>query len=205
MAGVGGVALINMRRPGRRNAFGRRMIAELAESVGKIQRDPTVRVVVLRSLVDGCFSAGADLKERAGMGEGEVTAFVDTLRDTFSMLEQVRVPTIAAIDGAALGGGLEVALCCDLRYGSAGASLGLPETRLAILPAAGGSQRLARLVGVSRAKQLIFTAAVIGADEAHRLGVLNEAVHSGLAIDRALHVARTISSNGTGRVSGSRA
>jgi methylglutaconyl-CoA hydratase len=111
----------------------------------------------LRSSTPGMFCAGADLKERKTMNEDEVKKFVRKLRSTFSMLEQMECPTISVVDGPALGGGCELALCSDLRVSTEQVLYGLPETGLAIIPGAGGTQRLSRLIGVSRAKELIFT------------------------------------------------
>lgn len=137
------------------------------------------------------------MKERAEMPAEEVAGFVDRLRNTFSLLEELPVPTIAALDGVALGGGLELALCCDLRYAGAHARLGLPETKLAILPAAGGSQRLSRLIGISRAKELIFTGTIMAPSEAHAYGVVNGvAPLDSSAAQHALRVAQTIGENG---------
>jgi methylglutaconyl-CoA hydratase len=172
------------------------MIQQLQECIDDIAGVPDrFRVIILRSAVDKCFSAGADLKERAEMKEEEVAPFVDRLRSTFSSLEnQVAVPTIAAIDGHALGGGFELALCCDIRYAGEQARVGLPETRLAILPAAGGSQRLPRLIGASRAKELIFTASILNATEACQYGIVNKSCPSAYSL--AMEVANTISKHG---------
>jgi methylglutaconyl-CoA hydratase len=122
------------------------------------------RCVILRSETPGMFCAGADLKERKTMDQEEVKTFVRKLRSTFTMLETMECPTISIVDGPALGGGCELALCTDLRVATAQAILGLPETGLAIIPGAGGTQRLPRLIGVSKAKELIFTGERLSAD-----------------------------------------
>ena len=103
------------------------------------------------------FCAGADLKERKEMTAAEAKEFVKKLRTTFTMFEQIKCPTITVLDGPALGGGCELALCSDIRIASAGTTMGLPETGLAIIPGAGGTQRLPRLIGKSKAMELIFT------------------------------------------------
>lgn len=150
-----------------------------------------------------CFSAGADLKERAQMSPEEVEPFVDCLRSTFGRIEELSMPTIAAIDGFALGGGLEIALCCDLRYAGPAAKLGLPETKLAILPAAGGSQRLPRLIGSTRAKELIFTGRIIDSQEAKALEIVNGCAESdATALGIALETAKIIAKNGISVLSG---
>lgn len=122
----------------------------------------------------GVFSAGADLKERAGMTQQEAWECVSLLRRTFSDLAALPMPTIAAVDGLALGGGAELALACDLRVVSKNAVFAFPETHLGIIPGAGGTQRLARAVGESRAKQLVFTAARVSGVDAVAMGLAEE-------------------------------
>ena len=135
----------------------------------------------------GIFCAGADLKERATMEPHEVERFVNSLRSTFTLFAELPVPTIAVIDGAALGGGLELALCADLRLAGTGerVALGLPETGLAIIPGAGGTQRLPRAVGISQAKRLIFTGERLGPAEAEAIGLVDEVVAGELPSDAA--------------------
>jgi methylglutaconyl-CoA hydratase len=125
-----------------------------------------------------------------------VSAFVFGLRSAFSSLADLPVPSIAAIEGAALGGGLELALACDLRFAGSDALLGLPETGLAIIPGAVGTQRLPRVVGVARAKELIFTGRKLSAAQAAAIGLVNEAVPAGAALARALATAALICHNG---------
>ena len=123
-----------------------------------IREHAGARCVIVRSEEPGMFCAGADLKERKSMDEDTVKQFLKDLRATFRHLEEMGCPTISVIDGAALGGGCEMALCTDLRVCTEKSIFGLPETSLAIIPGAGGTQRLPRLIGESRAKELIFTA-----------------------------------------------
>lgn len=130
------------------------------------------------------------------MSPSEVRAFVNTLRSTFSLLEALQIPTIAVIEGAALGGGLEMALSCDLRICGEDATMGLPETGLAIIPGAGGTQRLPRLIGKSVAKELIFTGRKIGGRDAFSMGLVNHCVPAGEAHSKALEVARDINQKG---------
>lgn len=130
------------------------------------------------------------------MTKPEVAAFVHGLRSAFSGLSSLPMPTIAAIEGAALGGGLEMALACDFRIAGADALLGLPETGLAIIPGAGGTQRLPRVVGIPRAKELIFTGRRLRAAEAAAIGLVDHAVPAGGAMERALALAREILPNG---------
>jgi methylglutaconyl-CoA hydratase len=130
------------------------------------------------------------------MEEHEVGPFVEGLRRMFTNLEKLPMPTIAAIEGAALGGGLELAMCCDLRVAGSGALLGLPETSLAIIPGAGGTQRLPRIIGAAKAKELIFTAERFGAAKAEAIGLVNHAVEAGQATPKALEIAAAIAKNG---------
>ncbi|WP_243287620.1 enoyl-CoA hydratase-related protein [Geothrix terrae] len=191
-----GLVLLGLDRPAAKNALGRQLMAEFRQALADLLFDPEVRVVVVHSLVPGVFCAGADLKERAGMSQAEATAFVQGLRSAFTELEDLPMPVIAALEGVAFGGGLELALAADLRVAGAEAKLGLVETSLAIIPGAGGTQRLPRLIGASRAKELIFTARRLGAEEAGRLGIVDRVVPAGGALDAALALAREILPNG---------
>jgi methylglutaconyl-CoA hydratase len=191
-----GIVLLGLDRPGAKNALGRQLMAEFRQALAELRFDPRVRVVMLHSLVPGVFCAGADLKERAGMSPAETSAFVHGLRSAFTELEDLPMPVIAVLEGAAFGGGLELALAADLRVAGSEARLGLVETALAIIPGAGGTQRLPRLIGASRAKELIFTARRIGADEADRLGLVDRVAPAGQALQVALSLAREILPNG---------
>ena len=195
-AGDAGITLLGLERPGAKNALGRQLLGELEAAFQSLALDMDVRVVILHSLVEGVFCAGADLKERSDMSPTEAEAFVRRLRGAFSALERLPMPVLAAIEGAALGGGLELALACDLRVAGAAAKLGLPETSLAIIPGAGGTQRLPRLIGRARAKELIFTARRFSSDEALAMGVVDRAVDAGKALETALDLARQITPNG---------
>ncbi len=191
-----GILMLGLERPEAKNALGRQLLQEIKEALAVVTDDLSIRVVILHSLVPGVFCAGADLKERADMTEEEAIAFVKQLRATFTALEILPMPTIAAIEGAALGGGLELALACDLRVVGGSAKLGLPETSLAIIPGAGGTQRLPRLIGRARAKELIFTARKFGAAEALRYGIADRITEAGKTLESALELAREILPNG---------
>ena len=186
-----GVAVLTMAREGARNALGRVMLAQFTAALDALKFNPDVRVVILQSAVPRVFCAGADLKERATMPPREVAAFVSGLRGAFLAVSQLPMPTIAAVEGAALGGGLELALACDFRVGGEDATFGLPETGLAIIPGAGGTQRLPRLIGASRAKELI-TGRKLSAADAQDYGLLTARVPSGTALRSALALAREI-------------
>ncbi|VDO94528.1 unnamed protein product [Soboliphyme baturini] len=169
-------ALFRMNHPGTRNAISKNLVKQMADAIEVVKSDDRLRAVILKSDVPNIFCAGANLKERAEMTEPEVLRFVNRTRRLLTDLESLPLPVIAAMDGAALGGGLEFALACDIRTASKDAQMGLIETRVAVLPALGGTQRLPRLVGRAMAKELIFTARVIDGVEAYRIGLVNHVV-----------------------------
>ena len=181
--GDDGLVTLTLHRPARRNALGRDLVGALSDHLDALRRDPSARAIVVRGAGERAFCAGADLKERRTMAPAEVRRFVDKLRATMSALAAMPKPTIAAINGFALGGGCELALACDLRVMAQGATIGLPETHLGIIPGAGGTQRLARLIGPARAKELVFSGRRLGADEALSIGLINR---SAAPADRAI-------------------
>jgi len=170
----GAIALVTLDRPERMNALSRAVVARFGELGREIAAQDDVRLVIVTGAGDKAFCAGADLKERAGMTEDEVRALLLAYESELGWLESISVPTIAAINGVALGGGLELALLCDLRIAAHHALLGLPETSLGVIPGAGGTQRLPRLLGEARAKELILRAARLSASEALILGLVNQ-------------------------------
>ncbi len=180
---------------GRRNAISRAMLAELAGHVKRVGEGKEVRAVVLTGAGDKAFCAGADLKERATMSEDDVRAFLSTLRQTFRAIELSDCIFIAAINGAALGGGTELALCCDLRVAAPAAELGLTEVRIGIIPGGGGTQRLSRLIGPGRAKDLILTGRRLNAAEAFSFGVVNRLAPEGRLVETALGLASAVVEN----------
>ncbi|XP_050413204.1 enoyl-CoA hydratase domain-containing protein 2, mitochondrial [Patella vulgata] len=180
-----GIVVLSMRRFKARNAMGRNIIQRFIDGCQQIKHDNTISVVILRSEVPNVFCAGADLKERAEMNNKEVGEFVQKLRGSVTELANLPMPTIAAIDGFALGGGLEISLGCDMRVAASNAKIGLVETSLGLIPGAGGTQRLCRVVGPSLAKELIFTSRRLDGFEARDLGVVNHAVQQNDAGDAA--------------------
>jgi enoyl-CoA hydratase len=185
-----GVALLLLRHPPV-NALSRALLEELAREVERLAAEPSVRAVVLGA--DGAnFSAGADLKEMATFGPEEALALLRSTLATFRSLAELRVPTVAAVHGLAVGGGLELALACDLRIADDSAKLGAPEVNYGLMPAYGGTQRLPRLVGAARAKEMIFTGALAPAAEALRIGLVNKVVGGGQDLRAARDLAHTI-------------
>ena len=192
-----GVAKLIFNRPSAANAMGRKMLGELQSTIAHLtDHETNVRCVVLTSATDKVFSAGADLRERSTMTQDEAAEFVTSLRRTFDSLANLPMPVISAIEGVAVGGGLEIALTSDIIVAGGDAKFGLPETSLAIIPGAGGTQRLPRLIGVARSKELIFTARRIDAKTAHEYGLVQHVVPAGEAQRKALAIAKEIASNG---------
>jgi len=180
----------------RRNAISRAMVEELERLVVRVSTSRQCRVVIVTGAGDKAFCAGADLKERTAMQEDEIRLFLDQLQRTFLAIERSDAVFIAAINGAALGGGLELALACDLRVAAPTAELGLPEVKLAIIPGAGGTQRLARLIGPGNAKDLILTGRRIEAREAMALGLIQRVAPEGQLLQTSLDLAASIAANG---------
>lgn len=168
-----GVAVLKLNRPEVMNALNFSLLNALKNEIEKLQFDHDVRVVIITGEGERAFCAGADLKERSTMDPVEVKKFILTIRNLFTSIEQLNKPVIAAVNGIALGGGTELALACDIRIASENASMGLTETRLGIIPGAGGTQRLPRLIGPGKAKELIFTGRRVSAREALDIGLVN--------------------------------
>lgn len=171
--------VVTLARPERMNALSRALLEEIHAVFAHLAEDRDARVVILTGAGEKAFCAGADLKERQGMSENEVRALLRLYRRSFGAIDRCPKPVVAAINGVALGGGFEVALACDLRVAARGALVGLPETSLAVIPGAGGTQRLSRLVGPGRAKELILLARKLTATEALAQGLVTAVANEG--------------------------
>ncbi len=169
-----GIAVLTLNRPKVMNSFNFALLNSLKEQVDALKFNTNVRVVIITGADRKAFCAGADLKERTTFDELQVKEFIFTIRNLFTSIEHLNKPVIAAINGVALGGGTELALACDIRIAAMNASMGLTETRLAIIPGAGGTQRLPRLIGRGKAKELIFTGRRVDAREALQIGLVNQ-------------------------------
>jgi enoyl-CoA hydratase/carnithine racemase len=169
----GAVAVWTIDREARRNALSRSTLLAIGRLARDAAGDDSVRAIVVTGAGDRAFSAGADLKERQSMSEDDVRVQLDLYRSEIGALDRCPKPVVAAINGAALGGGLELALACDLRVAVPQAVLGLPETSLGIIPGAGGTQRLPRIVGEGRAKELVLLGRRLSAEEALLWGLVN--------------------------------
>lgn len=192
----GGVALVMIRREKALNALSGQVLAELFDAACRIEADREVRVVILTGAGDKAFVAGADIAEMREMDvirAGEFSSQAATLsRD----IETSRVPWIAAVNGYALGGGCELALACDFIYASDRARFGQPEVKLGVIPGFGGTQRLARRVGLGKARELVLTGEMIDAAEALRIGLCDQVVPGAELMDRVRKVAGAIARNG---------
>ncbi len=173
---AGGAVWLTINRPDAMNALSGEVLSGLLAATRELAGDAACRAVVVTGAGTKAFSAGADLKERRGMTEAQTRARIDLITEAFNALAALPKPTIAAINGVAFGGGLELALSCDLRVASEAAQLGLTEVRLGIMPGAGGTQRLSRVVGVARAKEMILLGRRITADQARAIGLVSEVV-----------------------------
>ncbi len=192
----GQIALITLNRPEAMNSINFPMLLSLKERMQGLHFDSGVRVVIITGAGDKSFCAGADLKERASFSDQQVKDYIHTIRNLFTFIESLNKPVIAAINGVALGGGMELLLACDIRIASSSAQMGLIETRLAIIPGAGGTQRLPRLVGRGKAKELIFTGRRIGAREAMDIGLLNKICEPDALIPECMQMAEMILETG---------
>lgn len=190
----GAVGLITINRPKALNALNADVLSDLEAVIDAVDVD-TVRCLILTGAGEKSFVAGADIGAMSTMTKEEATAFGKKGNDIFLKIEKFPIPVIAAINGFALGGGCEISMSCDIRICSENAVFGQPETGLGITPGFGGTQRLARLVGAGMAKQLIYTARNIKADEAYRIGLVNAVYPIEELIPAAKKLASTIAAN----------
>lgn len=191
-----GVATITLNRPPM-NPLNSQVFKELNNAVDEMQSDPSIKAVIITGSGTKAFAAGADITEMANLSPIEVYHFSQTSRFTFEKLENLGKPVIAAINGLALGGGCELALCCDFRLAADTAKFGQPEINLGIIPGAGGTQRLPRLIGVAKAKELIFLGEMFDASVALSLGLVNKVVLADALLEEALKLAQKLASKPT--------
>ena len=196
-----GITLLTLNRPEAMNCFNFDLLGALGDAIREANFDPGLRCVIITGAASdnpkkASFSTGADLIERRTMSQDQVRRFIFTIRNLFTSVEQLRVPVIAAINGFALGGGTELALACDLRLASSNVVMGLTEPSLAIIPGAGGTQRLPRIIGIAKAKELIYPARRINAQTALEVGLVNKVVEPDRLIEAACDLAREIAANG---------
>lgn len=190
------IATVTINRPEAMNAFNYKTLCLLAKIVDELQTNRDVRVVVFKGAGDKAFSVGADLKERKTLNEEDVRRNVYKIGDVFLAIEKLPQPTIAAMNGYAFGGGMELALACDFRIAVAGTLMGLTETSLAIIPGAGGTQRLPRLIGEAKALELILTAKRFTSEEAYQYGVVTKVAEKATFIKDVNEFANQLLANG---------
>jgi len=189
-----GIALLTLNRPEARNAIDLAMIGEIRRALAELGVRDDVACLILTGAGDKAFAAGADIAQLRGRKGPDALKAINAA--LFQEVEEFPFPTIAAIRGYALGGGLELALACDLRVAGEGAKVGQPEVGLGIIPAAGATRRLRHLVGLGRARELIFTGRVIGAEEALQMGLVNRVVPDDQVVTAAEELGREIARNG---------
>lgn len=190
---IDGVCIVTLNRPSRLNAMNGELVQKLGAMFEELEDSTEIRVVILTAAGDRAFCVGADLKERRTMSDTEVGDRIKSYKVAFGAISNLNKPVICAINGFAFGGGLEIALACDFRIACDTAVLGLIETHLGIIPAAGGTQRLARLVGPTMAKELIFGAVKMTAENAKEKGVISRVVARDELLSSAMNWAKQIS------------
>ena len=190
------ILTITLNRPEKLNAFTGQMQQELIAAFDAADKDDDIRAIIVTGAGERSFVAGADISAMSVMDPLEAKRFSEIGHAAMALLDRSPVPTIAAVNGYALGGGCEVAIACDIRVAAANATFGFPEVGLGILPGMGGTQRLPRLIGPALAKELIFTGRRIGAEEAREIGLVNRVVPEGEALNAARELAGEIAANG---------
>ena len=192
----GKTAIITINRPESLNALNHKTIQELSNAFENLNNDSSVRVIILTGSGEKSFVAGADIKEFADFGTNEAENLARNGQQTlFNKIENLGKPVIAAVNGFALGGGLELAMACHIRYASENAKLGLPEVTLGLIPGYGGTQRLPQLVGKGIANELIFSAKMISAERAKEIGLVNEVFSSEELLTKTKELASLIARN----------
>jgi enoyl-CoA hydratase len=190
------IGIISMNRPSALNALNSETLSDLKTAVKAMGEDPEVSVIIITGTGEKAFVAGADIKEMQDMTPLEARTFMHFGQRVFSDIDNSPKPVIAAVNGYALGGGCELALSCDIILASESAKFGLPEVTLGIHPGFGGTQRLPRLVGAAKAKEMIFTGEMIDAEEAKAIGLVNKVVPRDKLMDEAKDLANKILKNG---------
>lgn len=191
-----GIVTLTLNRTEVMNSFNFALLLALKAEIEDLQFSTDVRVIIITGAGEKAFCSGADLKERITLSPIQVKKYIFTIRNLFTSIEQLNKPVIAGVNGVALGGGTELALASDIRIASTNASMGLTEARLAIIPGGGGTQRLPRLVGKGKAKELIFTGQRVGAEEALKIGLVNKICGSEALMDECNKMATMICETG---------
>ncbi len=189
---AGGIATVRLNRPNKLNAINPEMIADFRQLVNDVRADPDARIVIFTG--NGrAFCAGADIAALSKVGgPADFMSFIESVQTAFNAIEDLDRPAIAAINGIAYGGGCELALCCDFRVMAEDAGIGVPEIKIGLLPGAGGTQRLPRMLPAAIAKQMIYTGDPLSAQQAFHHGLVNEIAPAGQALEVAIQLARKL-------------
>ena len=190
-----GVCIVKINRPSKLNAMTVDVDKEIISTFKELDKDDSVRVIILTGEGDKAFSAGADIEYMSKISPDESEVYAKLGQEVTATIENVTKPTIAAVNGFALGGGCEVAMSCDIRIASDNAKLGQPEVTIGIPPGWGGTQRLMRIVGIAKAKELVFSGKMIKASEAKEIGLVNNVVSQESLMEEAMNMAKAIAAN----------
>ncbi len=190
-----GICTVKINRPEKLNAMNMDAAKELTEVFEKLGKDDSIKVIILTGEGDKAFSAGADIEYMSKISADESEEYAKLGQLVTGTVENVKQPTIAAINGFALGGGCELAMSCDIRIAANTAKMGQPEVTIGIPPGWGGTQRLMRIVGIAKAKEMVFTGKMIKAEEAREIGLVNQVVELSTLMDETMKMAKTIAGN----------
>ena len=190
------ISIITFNRPEVLNALSRELLSELSDALDAVHDNPDIRVLILTGSGDKAFVAGADISELATFTPLETKLYTSKSQIIINKLQDLSIPVIGAVNGFALGGGTEIALACDFVYASENAMFGQPEINLGLIPGFGGTQRLPRLIGTNRAKEMIFTGKMINAQEAKEMGLANQVFPQSALMEAVMKTAKNIASKG---------
>ncbi len=190
-----GICTVKINRPDKLNAMNMDVAKELVTIFENLGRDDSVKVIILTGEGDKAFSAGADIEYMSKISPDESEEYAKLGQLVTATVENVKQPTIAAVNGFALGGGCELAMSCDIRIAANTAKMGQPEVTIGIPPGWGGTQRLMRIIGIAKAKELVYTGKMIKADEALTIGLVNQVVELSSLMDETMKMAKTIAAN----------
>ena len=192
-----GVCIVKINRPEKLNAMNTDVAKEIIKTFQQLDKDDNVKVIILTGQGDKAFSAGADIEYMSQISADESEVYAKLGQELTETVENVSKPTIAAVNGFALGGGCELAMSCDIRIASDNAKFGQPEVTIGIPPGWGGTQRLMRIVGIAKAKEIVFTGKAINASAAKEIGLVNHVFEQSSLMDEAVKMAKTIAANAT--------
>jgi 3-hydroxypropionyl-coenzyme A dehydratase len=190
-----GICIVKINRPDKLNAMNMDVAKELVNIFENLGKDDTVKVIILTGEGDKAFSAGADIEYMSKISPDESEEYAKLGQLVTATVENVKQPTIAAVNGFALGGGCELAMSCDIRIAANTAKMGQPEVTIGIPPGWGGTQRLMRIVGIAKAKEMVYTGKMIKAEEAREIGLVNQVVELSTLMDETMKMAKTIAGN----------